>query len=173
MKPARPDSKPTVYQAEDMRQRQLRKRIDEGMETIRRLEREARSDPARLIDVTLEFVRVSDRIRRAIKSSHKLDQAAQARAAAAAAQRSAIRRRIIHEVEGAIRCVADGAEAEALRKSVRERLDSAGLDGEIDCRPVADIIADMLRDLGLAPSRAYADAKAPSPRPAPAPRTVH
>ena len=62
--------------------------------------------------------------------------------------RIAARKRIIRSVEDAI-----GREAEdpdALHEELRTRLETPDLDDEIDTRPVADIITDIIHDLGLA-----------------------
>ena len=64
-------------------------------------------------------------------------------------QRVAARKRIIRAVDDSIDDV-EGPEQEVLRSEFRERLDAPELDEEIGNRPVGEIIADILRDLGRA-----------------------
>ena len=45
----------------------------------------------------------------------------------------------------------DNASAEALTAELHERLDGPDLDSDITSRPVADIVAELCRDLGIAP----------------------
>jgi hypothetical protein len=62
----------------------------------------------------------------------------------------AARRRIVREVEDAIQRTVGDAEAAILHADLIDRLDGPDLDDDIDTRPIADIIADICRDLGLA-----------------------
>ena len=64
--------------------------------------------------------------------------------------RTAARKRIIRTVEDAIQCHAEPSDAESLQEELLDRLDAPDLDDDIDNRPVADIITDIIRDLGLA-----------------------
>ena len=64
--------------------------------------------------------------------------------------RTAARRQILREVEDAIHRHAGAAEADALREELLDRLDSPELEDEVGDRPVAAIIAEICRDLGLA-----------------------
>ena len=65
--------------------------------------------------------------------------------------RLAARKRIIRVVEDTIQCHAEDPEdAETLHEELMERLDTPDLEDEISDRPVADIITDIIRDLGLA-----------------------
>jgi hypothetical protein len=64
--------------------------------------------------------------------------------------RVAARKRILREVEDSIQCNADEPAAETLHEELLDRLDTLDLEDELDARPVADIIKDIVRDLGLA-----------------------
>ena len=100
-------------------------------------------------DLTHAFDRVARGIRRTVALAHKLSEPARP---SAAAPRTAARRRIIREVEDAIQRSVDEDEAEGLEAELSERIDSPDLEDDIDGRPVADIIADICRDLGIAAS---------------------
>ena len=63
---------------------------------------------------------------------------------------TAARKRIIRVVEDSIHRNADVSEAESLHEELKDRLDTQDLEDEIDDRPVEDIIADIIRDLGVA-----------------------
>ena len=66
-----------------------------------------------------------------------------------ARQRIAARQTIIRTVEDTIQREAVDDEADALHTEFLDRLDSRDLDQDIATRPVADIIAEICRDLGL------------------------
>jgi hypothetical protein len=67
-----------------------------------------------------------------------------------ARQRVAARKRILRDVEDAIQRNASGARAERLYVELAERLEGPELEDEIGHRPVAEIVADLCRDLGIA-----------------------
>ena len=67
-----------------------------------------------------------------------------------ARQRIAARQAIIRTVEDTIQRDTEDEEAEALHGEFLDRLDRLDLDEDISNRPVADIIAEICRDLGLA-----------------------
>ena len=71
---------------------------------------------------------------------------------AAAFDRTAARKRILRVVEDTIgRTANDGPDTpDALRAELRDRLDAPDLEDDIATRPVADIIQEICRDLGLA-----------------------
>jgi hypothetical protein len=60
------------------------------------------------------------------------------------------RRKIIRDVEDAIECHAPEHEQEILHAELLERLDRPDLEEEITARPVAEIVTDITRDLGVA-----------------------
>ncbi len=64
--------------------------------------------------------------------------------------RTAARKRIIRDVEDTIQRKTKDDEAERLHAELLERLDAPDLDDDIDHRPVAEIIEDICRDLGIA-----------------------
>ena len=113
--------------------------------------------PVAAPDLTLAFDRVARTIRRTIALARKIAEPAQPRpaervAAAAEHRRTAARKQIIREVEDTIHREAHGAEAEAesLHAELYERLDTLDLDDDIDTLPIADIVAAIRRDLGIA-----------------------
>ena len=107
----------------------------------------------------IAFDRVARTLRRTIALARKLSDPAQPspaeRAAADAhARRRAARKQIIREVEDTIHREAHGPEAEAQAESLHaelyERLDTLDLDDDIDTLPIAEIVAAIRRDLGIA-----------------------
>jgi hypothetical protein len=95
-------------------------------------------------DVGVTFERIARTVRRCILLAQRLDEPA------AGSQRVAARRRIIRAVEDAIERDARGDAAESLHAEFLERLDAPDIEDDIVDRPVAEIIADICRDLGLA-----------------------
>ena len=115
--------------------------------------------PTAAPDLTLAFDRIARTLRRTIALARKLSDPAQPspteRAAADAQQRRrAARKQIIREVEDTIHRDVHGPEAEAQAESLHaelyERLDTLDLDDDIDTLPIAEIIAAIRRDLGIA-----------------------
>ncbi len=107
-------------------------------------------DAAPAPDPTVAFDRISRAIRHSIILARKLGEPAQAPGRQAASARTAARRRIIRDVEDAIQRSAEDDEADTLHAEFLDRPDAPDLDDEIDDRAVAEIIADICRDLGLA-----------------------
>jgi hypothetical protein len=99
-------------------------------------------------DFTVPFDRMSRSVRQSVMLSDRLMQPV--KAARPAADRVAVRKRIIRVVEDSIEGDAPVEAGERLRGEFQERLDSRELEEEIGDRPVEDIIADIRRDLGLA-----------------------
>ena len=105
------------------------------------------------IDRTTPFDRIARCIRRTVLLAQRIAEAPNP-APAAAIARAAARRRILREVEDAIHRRArsprgDRIDAEALQAELHERLDSPDLDDDIASRPIADIITEIVRDLGI------------------------
>ena len=96
------------------------------------------------------FDRIARAVRRCIALARSLDEPAAPARDDPAQQRAAARRRVIREVEDAIERTGASDAAEALRTELRERLDAPDLDDDIHTRPVAEIITEIRRDLGLA-----------------------
>jgi hypothetical protein len=106
--------------------------------------------PAFASAFAIAFDRISRAVRRTIMLACKVAEPAAPAAATATQHRAAARRRIIREVEDAIQRTAGPAEAETLHAELVDRLDAPDVDDDIEHRPIADIIADICRDLGLA-----------------------
>lgn len=108
--------------------------------------------PGTLVDLAAAFGTISRAVRRCIMLAQALANPKQPAAPAndPARHRTAVRKRIIREVEDAIhRTANEGASAERLTAELRERLDAPDLEDDINSRPVADIIRELCRDLGL------------------------
>ncbi|GAC1338100.1 MAG: hypothetical protein NVSMB18_03960 [Acetobacteraceae bacterium] len=194
--PAPPNPAPTDI--DQHRRNALDELIDLGMDVARRIHHqiaaetpaEAPADhpPAKpLLALAAAFDRTARGIRRTVMLVRRLDEPA---LRTPDERRRAARRQIIRDVEDAIaRRDPASAEADSLHAELRERLDAPDFIGDLDHRPVADIITELCRDLGLAgppahlaPSpwkrRTPADiaalraraASPPSPHPKPAPR---
>ncbi len=102
-------------------------------------------------DPTIAFDRIARTLRRTIALARKLaDPAPLSTAAQAAERRRIARKQIIRAVEDSIQRDADSAEADALHAELYERLDTIDLDDDIDTLPIAEIIAAIRRDLGIA-----------------------
>ncbi len=109
--------------------------------------------PDALISIAAAFDRIARAVRRSIALARSLDAIQPANDPAQ--HRAAARKRILRAVEDSIQRTAqdDGpgsAEAEALAAELHDRLDAPDLDDDIGSRPVADIITEICRDLGLA-----------------------
>jgi hypothetical protein len=91
------------------------------------------------------YADVARAIRRTIMLHEKLGQPPKAHPS-----RVAARRKIIRDVEDAIESNAPDDEQETLHAEFLERLDRPDLEEEIAERPVADIVTDITRDLGVA-----------------------
>jgi hypothetical protein len=130
--------------------------IGMGMDLARLVHRQVKSqaeatpDTAPDPELIIAFERISRAVRRSILLSRKLAEPIAPAAEHATQHRTAARRRIIRQVEDTIQCFGDAAEAPSLHADLRDRLDGPELDDDIDNRPVADIIADICRDFGLA-----------------------
>ena len=143
----------------------------------------------------MAFDRLARSVRRSIMLARKLAEPP-APAKDPAHHRAAARKRIIREVEDAIQRhshatdSADDADPASLTTELHDRLDTPDLDRDLTTRPIADIVTELCRDLGLAAlpgtnpwrrrtpqdirdlnARAAAQpgAAPPSPRPAPKP----
>ncbi len=151
-------------QAEDALyyRRVLHELIDMGIDLARAVHQHAtaQADPAEpadgpdataALDAAAAFDRISRAVRRTVALARKVAEPLPPRAATGSSRdRAAARRRIIREVEDVIQRTVSGAEAEALGAELSERLDAPDLEDEIDGRPVAEVIADICRDLGIA-----------------------
>ena len=125
----------------------LHELIEMGADLARMIHRQASAEGAvPAVEQVVAFERVSRTIRRSILLAQRLD----APAPGAGRDHQVARRRIIRAVEDAIQRHAEGDAAESLEAELVERLDRPELDEEIEDRPVAEIIADICRDLGLA-----------------------
>ncbi len=139
----------------------LHELIELGADLARTLHRQAAATPAaapepapaRALqpDPSIAFERIARTIRRTIALARKLSDPTQPRPAAHAAERrTAARKQIIRAVEDSIQRDADGAEADDLHAELYERLETMDLDDDLDTLPIAEIIAAIRRDLGIA-----------------------
>jgi len=106
-------------------------------------------NPAPPPDLTIPFDRIARAVRRSVALARTLsDPAPPARDPAQ--HRAAARKRLIREVEDTIQRTADeGDHAETLNAELRDRLDAPDLDDDLTNRPVAEVITEICRDLGL------------------------
>ncbi len=112
---------------------------------------EKASQPTPASDPSIAFDRIARSIRRTIALARTITDPAQPRPAAHAAERRRFaRKQIIRSVEDAIQRDAHGSEAEALHAELYERLETMDLDDDLDNLPIAEIIAAIRRDLGIA-----------------------
>ncbi len=139
----------------------LHELIELGADLARTLHRQAAATPAaapepapaRALqpDPSIAFERIARTIRRTIALARKLSDPTQPRPAAHAAERrTAARKQIIRAVEDSIQRDAHSSEAEALHAELYERLETMDLDDDLDTLPIAEIIAAIRRDLGIA-----------------------
>ena len=144
----------TARQAEDAQRYRtlLHNLMDMGAAIARRIhdqvmaqpEPQTLADAQVLADTAIAFDRVARTVRRTVMLARKLDEPVRPDAAE---HRTEARKRIIREVEDAIDFRATSADYRGLVAELHERLDSPELDEDIDTRLVADIIADICRDL--------------------------
>ena len=102
-----------------------------------------------LIPLAAAFDRIARAVRRCILLARSLDAPAPS-ACDPARHRAAARRRIIREVEDAIHRTNEGDPADALHAELHERMDTPDLDDDLSTRPIAEIVTELRRDLGLA-----------------------
>jgi len=106
-----------------------------------------------LANLATAFDRIARAVRRCIALAQRLDTPPPP-AKDPAAHRAAARKRILREVEDAIGRTSqddrDAGDAESLTAELHDRLDGPDLDDDLASRPVADIITELCRDLGLA-----------------------
>ncbi len=135
----------------------LNELIDMGADLARLVHQQAHSQAAAKPandhappDPTIAFDRIARAIRRTITLAQNLAGPVQPRAAGQ--HRLAARKRIIRDVEDAIQRTPQAARngAESLHAELLDRLDAPDLDDDVAHRPIAGIIADICRDLGLA-----------------------
>jgi len=107
-------------------------------------------DPAS--DHTLAFDRMARAIRRTIALARHIAEPPATRTAIPVLHQAIARRRILREVEDVIQRTATGAQAESLHAEALDRLDGPDLVDEIAHLPIATIVADICRDLGIAAS---------------------
>ena len=105
-------------------------------------------------DPTIAFDRIARTLRRTIALARKLSEPARPAPVERSTEpshqrRAAARKQIIRAVEDTIQRETDGAEAKALHAELRERLDDPDLEDDLDQLPIAEIIRDICRDLGI------------------------
>ena len=122
--------------------------IDLGHELTRLVVDHAKTGATPPPTAAIAYERVTRSIRLSALLSRKFDEPVRT------TDRVAARKRIIRVVEDTIQRHDDVHEAQHLQTELHERLDTPDLEDELGDRPVEDIIADIIRDLGLASSPA-------------------
>ena len=103
-----------------------------------------------LITIAATFDQVARAVRRCVALARSLD-APPNPAQDPARRRAAARRRIIREVEDAIhRAAHEGDRAESLQAELHDCLDAPDLDDDLAARPIAEVVTEIRRDLGIA-----------------------
>ena len=106
---------------------------------------EAAPATAEITKGAIAYDNVSRSVRRGILMAQRVDKPVRSRAS----HHQSARRQIIRAVEDCIQRHADDEEADEFQLELLDRLDSPDLEDDIDSRPVADIIKEICRDLGL------------------------
>ena len=135
----------------------LHELVEMATDIARAVHRQAASEPAATPaeaptpDPTIAFDRIARTLRRTIALARKITDPTSPRPAAQAAERRRIaRKQIIRDVEDTIQRRAEGADAEALQAEFYERLETIDCEDDIANLPIAEIVALIRRDLGLA-----------------------
>ncbi len=125
--------------------------IGSGVNMIRAVEQQATAPvaPEPMAEAAVAFERLARTVRRCIAQARSLDQPVKVRSERDGGSREAARARIRCEVEGAIDCGMEGAEAAELRERLIDRLDAPEVDDAIDNRPIEEIIDELCREIGL------------------------
>ena len=106
--------------------------------------------PPNTIEIAAAFDRIARAIRRSITLARHLNDPIKP-APDPAHHRAAARAQVIRTVEDRIhRAAHEGDRAESLTAELRDRLDGPDLDADLATRPIADVITEICRDLGLA-----------------------
>ena len=106
--------------------------------------------PPNTLEIAAAFDRIARCIRRSITLARRLHDPVKP-APDPARHRAAARTQIIRTVEDRIhRAAHEGDRAESLTAELYDRLDGPDLDADLATRPVAEIITEICRDLGLA-----------------------
>ena len=138
----------------------LHELVEMATDIARAVHRQAISEPdkepaaAPTPDPTIAFDRIARTLRRTIALARKLSEPARPAPVERSTEpshqrRAAARKQIIRAVEDTIQRETDGPEAEALHAELRERLDDPDLEDDLDQLPIAEIIRDICRDLGI------------------------
>jgi hypothetical protein len=118
--------------------------VDLGHRLVKLAVVQAEANTITIAEASKAYDRTTRNIRRCVLLFHKLAEPIPA------TNRVAARKRIIRAVEDAIQRETDTPDSESLHGELLDRLDTLDLEDEIGDRPVEDIIADIIRDLGLA-----------------------
>jgi hypothetical protein len=152
--PIPPEPGPTTAQDALYYRSVLHAFIDMGTDLARQIHQQALSTPtpaepapSAAHGLAAAFDRLARAVRRSIVLARKI--AEPAAPAAAGDHRSAARRHIIRAVEDTIQRSVPDAKARSLHDEFLDRLDAPELEDDLQNRPVADIIAEICRDLGL------------------------
>ena len=134
----------SIVEATSHQQDVMNDLMDLGHRLVRLAVVQAEANTITIAEATKAYDRTTRNIRKCVLLFRKLAEPWPA------VNRTAIRKRILREVEDSIQRHAEEPEAETLHGELLDRLDTLDLEDDIGGRPVEDIILDIIRDLGLA-----------------------
>ena len=116
----------------------------------------AGSEPASaspVVEIAAGFERIARAVRRTVRLIRWLEQPVALRTDDGAQRRVRARKQIIRAVEDGIDREAAADDADSLHVELLDRLDSVELEEDVAGRPVAEVVLEILDDLGLAAAR--------------------
>ena len=137
-----------MSEAPHLHQPEIQILLDTGVAFARRLHKEVDNVAAENLPALAKaFERIATAVRRTILLSEHLAKPAPIKSQSA--RRTQIRKTIIRRVEFVINKEVEPPDAASLRVELIDRLDTPDADQDIDFRPGADIVQEILDDMGI------------------------